>query len=1033
MRLTSLLPVFGFALLLLALNPRLVGQSAPQVIVLHNFTGGSDGSVPQSPLVQGSDGNFYGTASGAGDGGGGTVFQLTPAGGFTALHSFAPATEGEIPLAGLIQGSDGNFYGTTLGGPGSNGRGTVFQITPAGAVTTLHSFFAGSADGGWNDADLLQGSDGNFYGTTLSGGSSNDGTVYKVTPAGVVTTLHSFTRVGTDGSNPWEVALIQSTNGNFYGTTTYGGNRGAGTAFQMTPAGALTTLLNFPDATGGMAPFSGLVQGADGNFYGTAPVSGGSIGGAVFKITPAGTATNLHNFTGANGEGTGPYAGLIQGVDGNFYGTTTGAGSGIGTIFEVTPAGAFSTLYSFTTGTSSSGSNANFVIQGSDGNFYCTTNAGGSSGDGMIFVLQRNFGAPMVLVQPSSQIVAVGQAAVLTAFSSGATPLAYQWRLNGVNIAGATNSTLALLNLQQANSGSFSVVVSNGAGPAATSQESKLTVYAAPAGQQPAASTQTQTSQALSAAQTQAPRATANFQLKSLNSTAAIDPTKMTIVMTHGWNSSAAGWPASMGNAFKATLDAKANILAWDWSADAATSSVAFAASRGPNQGRALGQALIGALGAGYNLPIHFIGSGLGALVNCEAANYIHGDNRSKGDTTPTYSFWNNQMTLLDEAGDLVNSLLGKSDTVTNRWANAIPNRSAWVDNYVSQPGYLPSKAANVLLFRNSPAIANGYACSWYQETVSSQAGSMGDSLSFERGTLTPSQLAAPEDTYFLQSSDANASDQLTAQISKAPTWHYDLDGGAIIFPAAAYQQMYPPGALGQNFIPSTIQYSDNLAANVIQTVAPTTGAPVYLDSSGSTPAYVTSPGYPSQSANQAAYGMQLTMQPGAGNAVYAIIPMTIPNEAVGVTFEYQMTGAADADFMTMGVAAENDFTIEGAYSASGAWNGTPLIPVSSYHGQSTQLVFAMSGSNGPPSGTLSVRNIRFLIPPRPRLSLAMNGATMTVSWPVTATGWTLQTTVTLPDANSWQTVNGAPADTALSHTMTLNVASQSQFFRLMK
>jgi hypothetical protein len=134
-----------------------------------------------------------------------------------------------------------------------------------------------------------------------------------------------------------------------------------------------------------------------------------------------------------------------------------------------------------------------------------------------------------------------------------------------------------------------------------------------------------------------------------------------------------------------------------------------------------------------------------------------------------------------------------------------------------------------------------------------------------------------------------------------------------------------------------------------------------------------------------------------------------------------------------MGVAAENDFTMEGAYVTSGAWNGTPVIPVSSYHGQSTQLVFAMNGSNGPPGGTLSVRNIRFLIPPRPQLSLAMNGASLTVSWPVNAPAWTLQSTATLSDPSSWQTVNGAPVDTALSHTMTLNMASKSQFFRLMK
>jgi hypothetical protein len=305
--------------------------------------------------------------------------------------------------------------------------------------------------------------------------------------------------------------------------------------------------------------------------------------------------------------------------------------------------------------------------------------------------------------------------------------------------------------------------------------------------------------------------------------------------------------------------------------------------------------------------------------------------------------------------------------------------------------------------------------------------------MSFERGTLTPSQLAAPEDTYFLQSADGNTSNQLVTQISQAPAEDFDLDGGTIILPAADYQPLYPPGSLVQNLVSSAIQYSDNVAVNVIQSVEPVTGVPVYLGGSSSAPAYLTASGYSSQSANQGVYGMQFAVQPGAAKAVYANIPVTIPNEAVGVAFEYQMTGAADSDFMTMGVAAENDFTMEGAYAVSGAWNGTPWIPVSSYHGQSTNLVFAMNGVSGPPSGSLSVRNIRFLIPPRPQLSLAMNGTAITVSWPVTATAWTLQTTATLSDPNSWQTVDGAPVDSALSHTMTLNVASKSQFFRLSK
>jgi uncharacterized repeat protein (TIGR03803 family) len=250
---------------------------AGRLTTLHSFDGTTDGAAPESGLVQPTDENFYGTTSGgwaSNKHGGdcGTVFKITSAGTLTTLYGF-DGTDGAIPHAGLVQATDGNFYGTT----GADGNATVFKITPGGKVTTLYSFCpkAGCADGDSPYAGLVQATEGNFYGTTHNGGASTAcqlgcGTVFKITPAGKLTTLHSFHN--TDGVQPF-TGLVQATDGNFYGTTSSGGANNFGTVFKITPAGTLTTLHSF-DGTDGAYPNGGLVQATDGNFYGTTTLGG---------------------------------------------------------------------------------------------------------------------------------------------------------------------------------------------------------------------------------------------------------------------------------------------------------------------------------------------------------------------------------------------------------------------------------------------------------------------------------------------------------------------------------------------------------------------------------------------------------------------------------------------------------------------------------------------------------------------------------------------------------------------------------------
>jgi uncharacterized repeat protein (TIGR03803 family) len=334
-----------------------------------NVNGGSYLGVRISAVVQGIDGNFYGTTQGGGGddslcgGGCGTVFRITLGGTLTTLYNFcsqggSDCTDGREPIGGLVQATDGNFYGTTLGG-GANGEGTVFKISPATpyTLTTLYSFCSqgGSdcTDGADPTATLVQATDGNFYGTTGLGGGDNSfscdegrgcGTVFRITPSGTLTTLHSFDYA--DGYGPTG-ALVQTPDGNFYGATLSGGTPGYGTVFKISPTlpYTLTTVYNFCSqggsaCTDGRTPFGGLVKATDGRFYWTTNAGGvnidcfGSACGTVFRITPGGTLTTLHSFDYTDGYG--PSAGLVQGTDGKFYGTTyEGGASDDGTVFSL--------------------------------------------------------------------------------------------------------------------------------------------------------------------------------------------------------------------------------------------------------------------------------------------------------------------------------------------------------------------------------------------------------------------------------------------------------------------------------------------------------------------------------------------------------------------------------------------------------------------------------------------------------------------------------------------------------------------------
>jgi uncharacterized repeat protein (TIGR03803 family) len=361
--------------------------SAQTLTTLHSFNGG-DGRSPEAALVEGSDGNFYGTTALGGAHFKGTVFKIDATGSLTTLHSFSgPPSEGAVPVAGLVQGSDGNFYGTTASG-GAFFQGTVFGMTPSGAITVLHSFNSFLSEGAIPIAGLVQGSDGNFYGTTALGGAHFKGTVFKIDATGNLTTLHSFSGSPSEGANA-VAALVQGSDGNFYGTTASGGEHFQGTVFRITPAGALTILHSFSGyPSEGAVPIAGLVQGSDGNFYGTTALGGAHFKGTVFKIDATGSLTTLHSFSGSPSQGANPVAALVQGSDGNFYGTTALGGAHLkGTAFKIDATGSLTTLHSFSGSPSEGALPFAGLVEGSDGNFYGTTALGGAHGEGTVFKL----------------------------------------------------------------------------------------------------------------------------------------------------------------------------------------------------------------------------------------------------------------------------------------------------------------------------------------------------------------------------------------------------------------------------------------------------------------------------------------------------------------------------------------------------------------------------------------------------------------------------------------------------------------------
>ncbi len=379
-------------------------STAQTVRDLYNFAGANGSANPfYVTPTQGRDGALYGTDYEK-TGGNGSIFRLTTAGVAGSPHVY-DGLDGSNPLGGVVLGSDGNLYGTTAYG-GSQNDGTLFRLGSHGTYLVLHEF-QGGTDGMVPTAAPIQGSDGNFYGTTFGLLGGVNSTVYKYTSSGNLTTIYQFDQ---NHGQFVEAPLIQGSDGNLYGTAAGGGANNCGTIFKLTTSGTMLWYYSFPCGPWGAVPFAPLVQASDGNFYGTTDQGGNAGGewGTIFKLDPKGNVSVLHSFNANGRDGYGAVGGLVQGTDGKLYGTTTLGGKyGCGALFQITTGGDYTLLYSFPSQLGTSPFAA--PVQDTNGLFYGTTSAGGKFGFGSVYSLDMGLGSFITLVRYQGKIGATAQ------------------------------------------------------------------------------------------------------------------------------------------------------------------------------------------------------------------------------------------------------------------------------------------------------------------------------------------------------------------------------------------------------------------------------------------------------------------------------------------------------------------------------------------------------------------------------------------------------------------------------------------------
>jgi uncharacterized repeat protein (TIGR03803 family) len=462
-------PVLSLLTFVVVIFAGLSAYGGPPTLTLDVVYSFTNGESPDTGVVVGTNGSFYGTTTTGGSNNFGGVYEVTASGALTEFS--LNGTNGRTPLAPLIASPGGNFYGTASGGGISN-NGTIFKVESNG-IHVLAYF--GNTNGANPMGPLLLGTNGWYYGTTFNGGTNGAGSVFAFNEAGVLSNVFAFN--STDGANPAS-GVIQGADGNLYGTTEYGGENGVGTVFKLAYDGALTNLASFSTHSGAFP--GGLSEAAMGNFYGTTISGGNDFAGTIFEVAssnsaqsffPGDTLTTLFKFGIYNGAN--PNSPLTAGPGGTWYGTTEQGGEfGMGTIFFLDTNGNFGYPVSF--GGTNGALPRSGVVLGPDGNFYGTTSEGGASLSGEIYEL-TGF-PPGIIKPPANQKYASNATTQFVVTAGGSGPLTYEWQFDGSPIPSATNSTLVVSHEQLTNSGTYTVIVSNPYGVVSTN--ALLTVVA---------------------------------------------------------------------------------------------------------------------------------------------------------------------------------------------------------------------------------------------------------------------------------------------------------------------------------------------------------------------------------------------------------------------------------------------------------------------------------------------------------------------------------------------------------------------------
>ena len=661
----------------------------------------------------------------------------------------------------------------------------------------------------------------------------------------------------------------------------------------------------------------------------------------------------------------------------------------------------------------------------------CVT-GGRNNGSGWFVESQLQFAnaVPTIVEDPQSMTKLAGATATFSVTVTGTPPLNYQWRKDGVDIPGATGATLTLDSVGASASGVYSVVVSNPYG-SKTSAGAQLTVLT------PLILVETSLvpTVAMSTPAVLVSCPTSPSQLKtyvggSFTSGGTLAPGKMTIVLTHGWipvpfPGGIGDWPTKMARTL-VSHGVDANIVAWDW--DCAARSFPCkpdkAAGQTQIQGPALGQALSAALGANYSGEIHFIGSSLGTLLNASAANYLH----SHG-----FGWKNTHMTLFDEAEIATDTgcfqmfayALYWSPSGTQDYRQPLPAQFFWADNYVSLVGRLQPKAANVILTNGLPSSAPGlpsfiaaakdfhaYPISWYSNTIVSPNGLlMGFHWSFEEGGFVGAPAAG---TVYVQAFNTS-----------------DLD---------LVERTYKEGndLLNQRFH----NYHTTVAMLLAEAVAPglrvgvVSGQAIYtlpdqvnmsIDLRTSAAVGPLSPNRPPHQPDPGPGDASVTNVP-----AYAWIPITIPSNAVSMSFDFLLQGDGQSDSFAAALNGTNVLSVAANLIQTNVTLNSGSIDVSQYSGQQVELFLGIVGGTST-NASITVTNLQFLGFMPPSLQAQLSGNNLVVTWPISKDGYALETSSSLTGTNSWAPVTNVPAIVDFQNAVTNQVSAGSRFYRLRK